>query len=76
MRSGCTAKSSTPTGRKPISQAVHDTSTPAMVFISATARRFGASAVRNIELVTQVVANAVHITYAPRPRRRSPGSEP
>ena len=45
-----------------MSQPVHDTSTCAIVRISATASRFGASAVTNIELVTQVVAKAVHIT--------------
>ena len=38
------------------------TSIPAMRFMKATARRFGASAVTNIELVTQVVAKAVHMT--------------
>jgi hypothetical protein len=76
MRKGCAANSSTPTGRKPTSHAVHVTSTCAISFIRATASRFGASAVTNIELVTQVVAKAVHMTYAPMPRRVSPGAEP
>jgi hypothetical protein len=47
-----------------------------MSFSIAWARRFGASAVTNIELVTHIAANAVHIRYAPRRRAVGPGNEP
>ena len=36
-------------------------STPVFFFTSSTASRLGASAVRNIELVTQVAAIATHM---------------
>jgi len=39
---------------------------------SSTASRFGASAVRNIELVTHVAAIATHMMY--EPMRRADGS--
>ena len=48
----------------------------AVFFTSSTASKFGASAVRNIELVTHVAASAVHIRYEPILREVSPGSEP
>jgi hypothetical protein len=48
----------------------------AVLFTSSRARRLGAKEVINIELVTQVVAKAVHIIYAPILRVVSPGAEP
>ena len=51
----------TPTGRKPQNQPIQVTWMCSVVRISASASRFGATPVRNIELVTQVVASAVHI---------------
>jgi len=43
----------------------------AVLLTSSTASRFGASAVRNIELVTQVAAIATHMMY--EPMRRADG---
>ncbi len=40
-------------------------STFAVLFTNDNAKRFGARPVRNIALVRQVVANAVHMMYAP-----------
>ena len=51
-------------------------SSPAVCFTSARAAAFGASAVTNIELVTAVAANAVHMTYEPIRRAEGPGSDP
>jgi PAS domain S-box-containing protein len=50
-----------PTGRNPTNQSTHVTFTRAMSFSMAWARRLGASAVRNAELVTHIAANDVHI---------------
>ena len=68
--------STSPIGRKPRSQPAHVTWTPAIWFIKLTARRFGARAVTNIELVTHVVAKAVHMTYPPMRCAVAPGAEP
>src|SRR5512141_30819 len=73
---GSVAMSSTPTGRKPTNHCPHEISRFAVFFTSSTASKFGASAVRNIELVTHVAASAVHIRYEPILREVSPGSEP
>jgi hypothetical protein len=51
-------------------------STCAVFFTMSSARRFGARPVRKSELVTQVVASAVHISGPPRRRDVSPGCEP
>ena len=49
---------------------------PVAVCTIASASRFGASAVTNIELVTHVAANATHIRYAPIRRGESSGRDP
>src|SRR4051812_39788398 len=54
-----------PTGRKPRTHMLQEISTCATRRTMSVANRFGASAVRNIELVTQVVAKAVQIRNAP-----------
>src|SRR5512137_2894346 len=76
MINGSVAMSITPTGKKPINHCIHEISICAVFFTSSTASKLGASAVRNIELVTQVAASAVHIKYDPILREVSPGSEP
>ena len=50
-----------PTGAKAANHCVHVNPTFAVLFTNSTASRFGASAVKNIELVTQVVAMATHM---------------
>ena len=50
-----------PTGRKPIDHRDHVMSIAVAWRTRLTASRFGPRAVRNIELVTAVDANAVHI---------------
>ena len=50
-----------PTGRKPIAHCPQLTSTPTVLLAMASAAALGASAVRNIELVTPVVANEFHM---------------
>ncbi len=50
-----------PTGAKAMNHCAQLMSTLAVFFTSSSASRFGASAVRNIELVTQVAAIATHI---------------
>lgn len=59
--SGKKMNNKSPTGAMPMNHSVQVISTFAVVFTSESARRFGASPVRNIALVRQVVANAVHI---------------
>src|SRR4051812_10559060 len=54
-----------PTGRKPRTHMPQEISTCATRRTMSIASRFGASAVRNIELVTQVVAKAVQIRNGP-----------
>jgi hypothetical protein len=61
IQSPSAASSRAPTGRKPRNQSPQEISTDETLRTSSTASRFGASAVRNIELVTQVVAKAVHM---------------
>ena len=51
-----------PTGAKARAQSNQEIATLAVRPASSTASRFGASAVRNMEEVTQVAAIAVHIT--------------
>src|SRR4029079_8049322 len=63
-------------GRKSRSQSIQVRSMPAVLRASSMANRFGASAVTNIELVTQVVENATHIRYEPMRLDDSPGPEP
>ena len=50
-----------PTGANAMNHCAHVMSTLAVFLANSSASRFGASAVTNIELVTQVAANAVHI---------------
>ena len=50
-----------PTGANAMNHSVHVNVTLAVLLISSIASRLGASAVMNIELVTQVAAIAVHI---------------
>ena len=50
-----------PTGAKAMNHCVQVMSTLAVFLTSSIASRLGASAVRNIELVTQVVAIATHM---------------
>ncbi len=50
-----------PTGANAMNHSVHVNETLAVLLMSSIASRLGASAVMNIELVTQVVAIAVHI---------------
>ena len=54
-----------PTGAMPMNHSVQVMSTFAVVFTSDNAKRLGARPVRNIALVRQVVANAVHMMYDP-----------
>ncbi len=61
-----------PIGAKARNHCVHDRLTFAVLLTSSIASRLGASAVRNIELVTQVVAMATHMRY--EPMRRADGS--
>src|SRR5512141_236579 len=61
-----------PTGANATNHSVHVNVTLAVLLISSIASRFGARAVMNIELVTQVAAIAVHIRYPPM--RRDDGS--
>ena len=76
MTYGSITSSSAPTGRNPTSHSVHVIWMPVADFTISSASRLGASAVTNIELVTQVVANATHIKYAPIARGDSPGRDP
>jgi hypothetical protein len=76
MRYGRTEKRMTPTGRNPINHSVQEMLIFAVLLTNSRAKRFGAKDVMNIELVTQVVAKAVHIIYAPILRVVSPGAEP
>ena len=50
-----------PIGANATNHCVHVMVIPDVLFTSSTASRLGASAVRNIELVTQVVAMATHM---------------
>ena len=59
VTSGVSTKSRTPTGRNPIIQLVQVTSTFVIVRAISVAKRFGAWLVTNIELVRQVVADAI-----------------
>ena len=68
--------SRTPIGQKPASHCVQVMSSSVVCLTSASAAAFGASAVTNIELVTAVAANAVHMMYEPIRRAEGPGSEP
>src|SRR5579871_1450317 len=61
-----------PAGAKARNHCVHSRSTLTIFLTSSTASRLGASPVRNIELVTQVVAIAIHMMY--EPMRRADGS--
>ena len=61
-----------PTGAKAVSQSIQEMSRFAVRFTISTASRLGAMPVRNIELLTQVAASAVHIRY--EPIRRAEGS--
>jgi len=65
-----------PTGRNPTNHSVQEMLIFAVLFNRSRARRLGAKEVINMELVTQVAANAVHIIYAPILRAVSPGAEP
>src|SRR5690349_7502362 len=62
----------TPAGANARNHAIQSRSTWTVLPMISAASRLGASAVRNIELVTQVVAIAVHRMYAPM--RRADGS--
>ena len=48
-------------GRKPKNQVIHLMCSPVVFSTMLSARTLGASAVENIELVTQVAASAVYI---------------
>src|SRR5512133_1768617 len=65
-----------PTGKIPMNHSVQVMSIFAVCLTSDSASKFGAKPVRNMELVRHVVANAVHIMYAPILRAVGPGSEP
>lgn len=54
-----------PAGAKARNHLIQVISTLPIFRMKSIASRFGARAVRNNELVTQLVANAVHKTYAP-----------
>src|ERR1700712_5599195 len=62
LSSGTKISSRIPSGAKPMNHCDQPTSTLTIFLAIASAAAFGASAVRNSELVTPVVANAVHIT--------------
>ena len=72
VTSGIRMSSAMPTGANATNHCVHVRLTPAVLLTSSTASRLGASAVRNSELVTHVVASATHIRYDPM--RRADGS--
>ena len=57
-------------------QAPHSMVILAPFAIKSIAKRLGASAVRNIELVTQVAVIAIHVIYAPILRGSCSGVEP
>src|SRR3954452_8862167 len=60
--SGTSNSRGMPSGAKPMNHCDQLTSTLTIFLAIESAAPFGASAVRNSELVTAVVANAVHIT--------------
>ena len=61
-----------PTGANAVNHCVQVSVIFEVLLTSSTASRLGASPVRNIELVTQVVASATHMMY--EPMRRADGS--
>ncbi len=61
-----------PTGANAMNHCVQERLTFAVLLTISIASRFGARPVRNIELVTQVVAIATHMRY--EPMRRDDGS--
>jgi hypothetical protein len=63
-----------PSDAKPTNHCDQPTSTPTILLAIESAAALGASAVRNSELVTAVVANAVHMV--PILPAVGPGSEP
>ncbi|MGY4192315.1 hypothetical protein ACVIM9_001656 [Bradyrhizobium sp. USDA 4520] len=65
-----------PSGANPMNHCDQPTSMLTSFLAIESAAAFGASAVRNSELVTAVVANAVHITKVPILPAVGPGSEP
>ena len=54
-----------PTGANDVNHSIHVMSILTLLLTNSTARRFGAIAVRNIELVMAHAARAVHIRYEP-----------
>ena len=63
-------------GASATNHSVHEIESFAVLFRISSASRLGARPVRNMLLVTQVVAIAVHITYEPIFRRPSSGVLP
>jgi hypothetical protein len=76
-RSGTATSSGSANAAAVRNHAVHPTSIPVKRSMKSAAMRFGASAVRNRELVTQLAANAVQSRYVPiRRADGASGSEP